>query len=106
VDSFDFIKVNKSEYMNNKVIADNNKEKFLITKGKEGVTHNDRIFNSPNPQDTIDVSGAGDTFMASFTLKYLITNNLEESIMYANNVCANVVNKKGVSLPDKKFKLK
>lgn len=106
IDSFNFIKVNKSEYIENKDIADNNKEKFLITKGKEGVTHNDVVYNSPNPQDTIDVSGAGDTFMASFTLKYLLTNNLEDSIMYANNVCANVVNKKGVSLPDNKFKLK
>lgn len=106
IDSFTFVKVNKSEYEYNKLIADLNKDKFLITKGKEGVTYNDIVYNSPNPQDTIDVSGAGDTFIASFTIKYLLTNNLEESILYANKVCSNVVNKKGVSLPDKKYKLK
>lgn len=106
VDSFDFIKVNKTEYLNNKDIVENNQSKFLITKGKEGVTFNGKVYESPNPQDTIDVSGAGDTFAASFSLKYILTEDIDSSIRYANEVCANVVNKKGVSLPDNKFKLK
>ena len=51
-----------------------------------------------NPQQTIDVSGAGDTFMASFVIK-LLTYKLSRGTLLtiANEVCADVVNKKGVS---------
>ena len=105
VQNIDFVKLNMNEYRNNKQLADNHIEKFLITKGEKGVTFNGKDYPSPNPQETIDVSGAGDTFTASFALKYLLTKDVDESINYANEVCANVVNKKGVSLPDNEFKL-
>lgn len=105
IENIDFIKLNLYEYFNNKELVDNHAEKFLITKGDKGVTFNGKDYFSPNPQETIDVSGAGDTFTSSFSLKYYLTNDIDESIKYANEVCANVVNKKGVSLPDKKFKL-
>ena len=105
VENTDFIKLNSVEYKNNKTLSDKYPEKFIITKGKDGVTFNKVNYPSPKPQDTIDVSGAGDTFTASFSLKYFLTKNIEESINYANEVCADVVNKKGVSLPDKKFKI-
>lgn len=106
VDNVDFVKVNHKEYINNKDLADKNISKFLVTKGINGVYYNGKNYPSPNPQETIDVSGAGDSFVASFTLKYIKEGNIEDSIMFANEVCADVVNKKGVSLPDKKFKLK
>jgi bifunctional ADP-heptose synthase (sugar kinase/adenylyltransferase) len=106
VQDIDFVKLNMNEYRNNKELADNHTDKFLITKGEKGVSFNGKDYPSPNPQETIDVSGAGDTFTASFALKYFITKDVDESINYANEVCANVVNKKGVSLPDNKFKLK
>jgi D-beta-D-heptose 7-phosphate kinase/D-beta-D-heptose 1-phosphate adenosyltransferase len=105
VQNIDFIKLNMNEYRNNKELADNHTNKFLITKGDKGVTFNGKDYPSPNPQETIDVSGAGDTFTASFSLKYFLTKDIDESINFANEVCANVVNKKGVSLPDNKFKL-
>jgi len=63
------------------------------------------IVKQKNPQQTIDVSGAGDTFVAAFILKYYLTKNIVESVEYANEVCGNVVSKKGVSLPDKEFSL-
>jgi sugar/nucleoside kinase (ribokinase family) len=63
------------------------------------------VYNSPKPQETIDVSGAGDTFVASFVSYYIKTNDLGKSISFANEVCSDVVNKKGVSLPDYKFKV-
>lgn len=105
IDNVDFIKLNYSEYLNNKQIVDENLNKFIITKGRDGTDYINKNYPSPNPQDTIDVSGAGDTFVASFSLKYFLTSSLDESIQYANLVCSDVVNKKGVSLPDKKFKL-
>lgn len=106
IENIDFVKLNMNEYRNNKELADKHKDKFLITKGEDGVSFNGKDYPSPNPQETIDVSGAGDTFTASFALKYFLSKNIDESINYANEVCANVVNKKGVSLPDNKFKLK
>jgi bifunctional ADP-heptose synthase (sugar kinase/adenylyltransferase) len=105
IEHADFIKLNSVEYKNNKSLADEFPEKFIITKGRDGVKYNGKKYESSKPQDTIDVSGAGDTFTASFTLKYFLTKDIDESIRYANEVCADVVNKKGVSLPDSKFKL-
>jgi len=105
IQSIDFVKLNTVEYNNNKELVDKHPDKVLITRGGNGVDHNGVNYPSPNPQETIDVSGAGDTFTASFALKYFITKDIEQSINFANEVCANVVNKKGVSLPDNKFKL-
>jgi bifunctional ADP-heptose synthase (sugar kinase/adenylyltransferase) len=105
IQPIDFVKLNSNEYRNNKELADKHLDKVLITRGENGVDFNAKNYPSPNPQETIDVSGAGDTFTASFALKYFLTQDIDESINFSNEVCANVVNKKGVSLPDKKFKL-
>lgn len=98
-----FIKLNETEYNNNKILVDDNPEKFIVTLGSKGAMYLGKIFSSPKPQETIDVSGAGDTFVSSFISFYLKSKNVEESIFFANDVCSDVVNKKGVSLPDKKY---
>jgi len=100
-----FVKMNEVEWRKNFGIENELENKVLITLGERGVQHGGINYPSPKPQDTIDVSGAGDTFTASFILKYLLTKDISESIKYANEVCADVVNKKGVATPDKKFKL-
>ena len=58
-----------------------------------------KMYPSPNPQETIDVSGAGDTFVASFTVKYLETKSVDESITYANEMASRVVSMRGVNTP-------
>jgi len=45
------------------------------------------------------VSGAGDTFTASFILEYFKTKDIEKSIIYANLKSSIVVSKRGVALP-------
>jgi len=105
ISDIDFVKLNQLEYDNNKNLCEGFPEKFILTKGKEGAIHNGITYESKNPQQTIDVSGAGDTFMAAFSLKYLLTKSVKESIEYANDVCSDVVSKKGVSIPDSRFKL-
>ena len=105
IENITFIKLNESEYENNKDLVNEKTDKFIITLGSKGAMYLGTIHSSNNPQDTIDVSGAGDTFVASFALKYLKSEDVKESIEYANDVCANVVNKKGVATPDSKFKL-
>jgi D-beta-D-heptose 7-phosphate kinase/D-beta-D-heptose 1-phosphate adenosyltransferase len=105
IEKIDFIKLNEVEYKNNKELVDEYAEKFLITLGADGAKHNSIVYPSKNPQDTIDVSGAGDTFISSFSLMYYKTKDIEKSIEYANDTCANVVNKKGVVVPDESFKI-
>jgi hypothetical protein len=47
----------------------------------------------------IDVSGAGDTFTSAFTVKYLETKDIRQSIIFANEMSAIVVSKRGVATP-------
>jgi D-beta-D-heptose 7-phosphate kinase/D-beta-D-heptose 1-phosphate adenosyltransferase len=94
-----FVKLNETEYNNNRELVDNNLEKFIITLGQKGCMYNQVVYPSPNPKTTIDVSGAGDTFVASFALKYLETNDIVTSINFANEMSSIVVSKKGVATP-------
>lgn len=99
IDVCDFIKLNHQEYQNNKEIVENNLTKFIITLGAEGARYLNENFPSPKPQETIDVSGAGDTFIASLVIKYLETNDIKESINFANKMSSIVVSKRGVVTP-------
>jgi len=99
VNSFDFIKLNREEYKQNKELCDKFPQKFIITMGMEGATYKGDRFSSPSPTQTMDVSGAGDTFTASFILKYHETKNTDESIIYANQMASIVVSKRGVTTP-------
>jgi bifunctional ADP-heptose synthase (sugar kinase/adenylyltransferase) len=99
IESFTFIKLNEHEYERNKNISDKNKDKFIITLGMNGAKHNETIFPSPSPKQTIDVSGAGDTFTAFFSLKYFETKNINKSITFANQMASIVVSKRGVTTP-------
>jgi sugar/nucleoside kinase (ribokinase family) len=49
-----------------------------------------------NDIEVRDLSGAGDTFMASLVVSYLKTNSIEVSIQYANDCATKVVQKRGV----------
>ena len=79
VNHMDYIKLNYNEYINNKEIVDQNINKFIITLGANGAKYLNEIFPSPQPQETIDVSGAGDTFISSLVIKYLETKDLRKS---------------------------
>lgn len=98
IKGFDFVKLNESEFAKHK-FNKTSLNNILITLGSAGAKHKDKIYPSPDPKETIDVSGAGDTFTASFTLKYLETNNVEESIIFANKMSSIVVSKRGVATP-------
>jgi bifunctional ADP-heptose synthase (sugar kinase/adenylyltransferase) len=95
---FDFVKLNELEFSKCEVNSHHLK-KVLITLGSKGAKYINTIYPSPDPKETIDVSGAGDTFTASFTLKYLQTKNVEESIIFANKMSSIVVSKRGVATP-------
>lgn len=90
---FNFIKLNEQEYNNNKHLSKSN---LLITLGSRGVLYNDRLYPQKNPMETIDVSGAGDTFVSAFTINYILTKDLDASIDFANKCASVVVSKRGV----------
>jgi bifunctional ADP-heptose synthase (sugar kinase/adenylyltransferase) len=97
INSFTFVKLNKSEASNNKHLAE--LSNVIITLGDEGCSFSGITYPSPKPQETIDVSGAGDTFTASFILKYYETKDIELSLKYANEMSSVVVSKRGVATP-------
>jgi D-beta-D-heptose 7-phosphate kinase/D-beta-D-heptose 1-phosphate adenosyltransferase len=93
---FSFIKLNESESKNNKHL---NPKNIIVTLGSKGAYYGGEIIPQENPQQTIDVSGAGDTFVAAFVLKFFETLEEIPSIEYANKMASIVVSKRGVVTP-------
>ena len=97
INSFTFVKLNESEFKRNLHLT--SCKNIIVTLGAKGCMFNDVIFNSPKPMETIDVSGAGDTFTSAFILKYYETKDVPSSIIYANEMASIVVSKRGVATP-------
>jgi bifunctional ADP-heptose synthase (sugar kinase/adenylyltransferase) len=97
VNSFTFVKLNEKESLQNSDLL--YCKNILVTLGSKGTKFNDEVYPSPNPQETIDVSGAGDTFTSAFILKYLETGDIKTSIIWANEMASIVVSKRGVATP-------
>jgi len=96
VKEFSFIKLNELEHLNNPQLTTDN---IITTLGKKGAKYKNVLFESPDPQDTIDVSGAGDTFTAAFILKYFETKDEKTAIQFANKKASEVVSQRGVVTP-------
>lgn len=97
VESYTFVKLNEKEYFENKNVHDC--RNIITTLGERGAKFDGVIYESPKPQETIDVSGAGDTFTSAFILAYYKTKDIEKSIIYANEKSSLVVSKRGVVTP-------
>lgn len=97
--NFDFVKLNENEFLNNYTKDVEILEKLIITLGSNGAKYKEKHYPSDSPKETIDVSGAGDTFTAAFSKKYMETKDIEVSITYANKLATLVVHKRGVSIP-------
>jgi len=96
IKGFTFVKLNESEFKNNPDLTTDN---IIVTLGGDGAQYRGTHLPSPNPQQTIDVSGAGDTFTAAFILKYFETKDELFSINFANKKASEVVSKRGVVVP-------
>jgi D-beta-D-heptose 7-phosphate kinase/D-beta-D-heptose 1-phosphate adenosyltransferase len=95
-----FLKINEFEYKNNlqysNFIEENFEDKLIVTIGSKGAKFGKKIF----PVEKVEIKdmvGAGDTFIASFTYKFVMTNNVSESIRFANECSTIVVQHKGVN---------
>tara|TARA_R110000782_G_scaffold83564_3_gene163632 strand:+ start:235 stop:972 length:738 start_codon:yes stop_codon:yes gene_type:complete len=96
IKDFTFVKLNESERNNNPNLTTRN---IITTLGKKGAHYNGELFESPNPQDTIDVSGAGDTFTAAFIIKFYQSFEESPAIKFANQKSSEVVARRGVVTP-------
>lgn len=101
-DAFTFIKINedeynKSDYANSPSI----KEKLIVTLGKRGCMYMGKVYPSPKITTTVNVCGAGDTFLSGFVASYMISEDIEKAIEYALLCASDVVQKRGVSIPFK-----
>jgi len=99
IKAYDFVKLNESEFKNNYTEDNELLDRIIITLGSKGAKHKDILYPSDSPKETIDVSGAGDTFIAAFTKKYMDTKDVEVSITFANKMANKVVAKRGVVTP-------
>ena len=97
-DKVRFIKINNSEYMGSERFTDKSiRDKLIVTLGSKGCMYKGEVFPVIKTE-VKDVAGAGDTFMAGFTVKYLQTRDIIESIKFANECATIVVQKRGVSV--------
>ncbi len=115
----DYIKINESELNMNLVtdsylkklakpvngtsglIPHHKINKVIVTLGAKGAMHHNILYRQINPLSTIDVSGAGDTFLAALVASFIESNNISSSITYANKIARQVVSERGVSVASK-----
>jgi len=97
---FTFVKMNEVEWERCERYGakyEDWKENLIVTMSERGCMFNGRRFEVDNSVEVRDLSGAGDTWMASFSFKYVETNDVDESIELANKNATIVVQKRGVT---------
>ena len=94
-----FYKINEKEWVNSNQYKNEN---VIVTLGSRGCMYKDTIFNA-RAYNSFDVSGAGDTFLATLVAGYVMEYSIESCLYLANMVAGEVVCKKGVATPDFKI---
>jgi len=96
--AYTYVKLNEEEFKKNETNERKLLLKMIATLGSKGAKYMGTLY-PVEAKETIDVSGAGDTFLAAFVIKYLQTQDVDISITFANKMCSTVVSKRGVSTP-------
>lgn len=95
--NYTFIKINEVEWENCKGQEyEMWRDRLIITMSERGAMYDGITYPVNNDIEVRDLSGAGDTFMASLVVSYLKTKSIEVSIEYANDCATKVVQKRGV----------
>jgi len=102
-----FIKINKAEYLNPlndwNLISNELEQKMLVTLGDKGVKFQNRLYAPPTEIFVRDVTGAGDSFLASLSAHFLLYKDIKKAIEFANLCAGQVVSKRGLAMPDEKL---
>lgn len=95
--NYTFIKINEVEWENCKGQEyETWRDRLIITMSERGAMYDGITYPVNNDIEVRDLSGAGDTFMASLVISYLKTKSIERSIAFANECATKVVQKRGV----------
>ena len=97
---YTFVKMNEVEWERCQrygAVYEDWKKKLIVTMSERGCMYNDKSYSVDNTVEVRDLSGAGDTWMASFAFKFTETQNVDESIEFANKNATLVVQKRGVT---------
>lgn len=89
------IKINEQEFIKASKLPESSY--LIVTKGDKGATFLGETYPT-KPVEVVDVSGAGDTFLAALVVQYLLTNSLVDGVRFANICAANVVKKTGTAI--------
>ncbi len=93
-----YIKINDYEYKNSKPFLTNKLEsKIIHTMGGDGCEFQGKRY-AVNRSEVKDTSGAGDSFMAALCVKFLDTQDIYDSIKFANSCASEVVKHRGVTV--------
>jgi len=93
-----FIKINDYEYRNSEpYLTEDIRQKIIHTMGGQGCEFKGKRYPTKKVE-VKDLSGAGDTFMAGLVVKFMETNDIGESIKFANECASKVVAQKGVAV--------
>ena len=109
-DNMRYIKINYYEHNRTKHLLDklyyNNfpgiDSKLIVTLGAKGCKFQNKTYPVFKKVEVRDVSGAGDTFLAAFTIHYLKNNNPDTSIKFAQECSVEVIQKHGVEVVNQK----
>ena len=96
------IKINELEFQTTEhTLTEKLRDKLIVTLGNRGATY--KCLNFPvQDVEVKDMTGAGDTFISSLCHKFVETDDLLESIKYANKCATIVVQQRGVTVIDPK----
>jgi bifunctional ADP-heptose synthase (sugar kinase/adenylyltransferase) len=94
-----YIKINEVERKKSShyLISTSLYDKLITTIGSKGCEYQDNIY----PVEKVeikDLSGAGDSFLAALVFMFLQTEDINESLVFANECATKVVQQKGVTL--------
>jgi len=91
------LKINNIEWESR--ISDH--DNVVITRGGDNVEYNEKLYYPPKVS-VYDVCGAGDTFFAAFSVRYLETNDVDDAIIFAIKASSITISKIGVYAPTRK----
>ena len=93
-----FIKINHVEFKHTEYTIHELgiEDKLIITLSSKGCQHKGKLYPVEKVQIR-DVSGAGDTFLSGLVAEYVLTNDIEKAIPFAQQCATVVVQKPGVS---------
>lgn len=94
-----YIKLNQYEYAHSKDYIDKNiqtKSKIIVTHGGQGCYYGDRHYPPKKPAEVKDACGAGDTFLAGFTVHIMKYGNIKKAINFAQKCAGDVIGRVGV----------